>query len=39
VEFDAGALPSGVYYYRLVAADLDGSGKKLSQMKKMVLIR
>lgn len=39
VEFDAGKLSSGVYFYRLVAETLGDSPMKYSQVKKMVLMK
>jgi hypothetical protein len=37
VEFDASALPSGVYFYRLAAAGEEG--ENLTAVKKMLLVR
>ncbi len=39
VTFDASSLPSGVYYYRIQAAPLTGSGQAFSDMKKMMLVK
>jgi SdrD B-like protein/type IX secretion system substrate protein len=43
VDFDATALPSGVYFYRLTAQSLDdegvASGQTFTQVKKMMLIK
>ncbi len=39
VEFDASALSSGVYYYKIVAQDIEGSSVLFSSMKKMLLIK
>jgi hypothetical protein len=39
VDVDASALSSGVYFYRLVAEPLDGTGKLRAQTKKMMLIK
>jgi hypothetical protein len=32
-------VPSGTYFYRLLARSLDGSGRDYSEMKKMLLVR
>ena len=39
VEFDGGGLPSGVYYYRLDLAPDGATGRILTQVKKMVLMK
>ncbi len=44
IEFDAGRLPSGVYFYRLVANELseDGEatvGQPMTNVKKMILVK
>ncbi|GEM_PF-4870529 len=39
VDFDASALSSGVYFYRLDAAGTSSSKKEFHQVKKMILIR
>ncbi len=39
MEFDAGNLASGVYFYRLEAASLSDPGKTFAQVKKMLLLR
>jgi len=40
VEFDATALPSGTYFYRLQAGDPStSSGQSFVETKKMVLIK
>jgi hypothetical protein len=38
IRFDAGSLPSGVYFYRLEVIG-DNSGNSYSETKKMVLIK
>lgn len=39
VEWDAGSVATGVYFYRLEAAASDGSGRAFIQVKKMMVIR
>ena len=39
VEFDASTLSSGVYYYKIVAQDIERSSVLYSQMKKMLLVK
>ena len=39
VKFDASTLSSGVYFYQLSANPTSGSGKLLTQIKKMVLVK
>lgn len=44
VEFDAGALPSGVYFYRLTATEIGDEdegiiGQSMMSVKKMVLVK
>lgn len=39
LEFDATALPSGVYYYRLTARDRASGAQQYTSMKKMLLMR
>jgi hypothetical protein len=39
VDFDATGLPSGVYFYRLVARDAETEQVQFTSMKKMMLIR
>ncbi len=39
LEFSAENLPSGVYYYRIVAEDVEGKGVLYSSVKKMLLIK
>jgi hypothetical protein len=39
LEFDAGSLPSGVYYYRMTAAGLGDGGRQFSAMKKMIFLK
>ena len=40
IEFNAADLPSGVYFYQLIAADPStGSGQGFIQTKKMLLLR
>ena len=39
LEFDASSLASGVYYYRIVAQDVEGSSVLFSNTKKMLLIK
>ena len=47
VEWDAGDLASGIYYYQLVAGDPSagpsghrtGSGQRFNEVRKMILIR
>ncbi|MBI3195409.1 MAG: T9SS type A sorting domain-containing protein [Ignavibacteriae bacterium] len=38
-RFEAGSLPSGVYFYRLTAVPLSGSGQAFTDIKKMLLAR
>ncbi|MBI1804188.1 MAG: T9SS type A sorting domain-containing protein [Ignavibacteriae bacterium] len=39
VEFDASTLSSGVYYYRIVAEDVEGKGMLYTSTKKMTLMK
>jgi hypothetical protein len=39
VEFNAGDLASGVYFYRLTARGLEGGGSVFSGVKKMMLVK
>ncbi len=39
IDFDASMLPSGVYFYRLVADPVSASGKLTSYVKKMILLK
>ena len=39
VEFDASRLASGVYYYTIIATDVEGKNILFSNSKKMILIR
>ncbi len=39
LEFNASGLPSGIYYYRIVAEGLDGEPVQFAEMKKMVLMK
>jgi len=39
LEFNASSLPSGVYYYRIVAEDVDGKGVVYSNVRKMILVK
>ena len=39
VEFDASNLSSGVYYYRIVAEDVEENRVLLSSVKRMVLVK
>jgi hypothetical protein len=39
LEFAAGNLPSGVYYFRVTAEGLTGEGIRFTSVKKMVLIK
>ena len=39
VEFDASSLSSGVYYYTIVAQDVEGSSILFSNTKKMLLMK
>ena len=39
LEWDAGQMASGVYYYRLQVADAWDQGEIFQEIKKMVLIR
>ncbi|MBI1804187.1 MAG: T9SS type A sorting domain-containing protein [Ignavibacteriae bacterium] len=39
VEFDASQLVSGVYYYTITAADLEGKSVLFSNSKKMLLVK
>ncbi|MBI1804185.1 MAG: T9SS type A sorting domain-containing protein [Ignavibacteriae bacterium] len=39
VEFDASTLSSGVYYYKIVAEDVDASSILFSNTKKMLLMK
>ena len=39
VEFDGSYLPSGVYYYRLVAHDLEGNQPVYSAARRMLLVK
>ncbi|MBI1804857.1 MAG: HYR domain-containing protein [Ignavibacteriae bacterium] len=38
-EFDAGTLPSGIYFYRLDAIGIGEGGQSFSQIKKMLLMK
>lgn len=37
--FNGSQLSSGVYFYKLVAGDPDGSGQAFSETKRMVLVK
>ena len=39
VEFDASSLSSGVYYYRIVAGDMNGKGMLYSNTRKMLMLK
>ena len=39
LEFDASSLASGVYYYKIVAQEIDGSSILFSNTKKMLLLK
>lgn len=39
VDFDASTLASGVYFYRLVVDPVAGTGRLVSQVKKMLLVK
>ncbi|MBI4547174.1 MAG: T9SS type A sorting domain-containing protein [Ignavibacteriae bacterium] len=39
LEFDGSNLPSGVYYYRIVAENLEGESVHYSSVKKMLLLK
>lgn len=40
VDFDAGQLASGMYYYRFEAGDPSGgSGQRFQQVNKMLLVK
>ena len=39
VEFDASKMPSGVYYYRLVAASVDEKTMSYTGVKRMMLVK
>ncbi|MBI3766772.1 MAG: hypothetical protein HY277_09775 [Ignavibacteriales bacterium] len=39
LEFDGSNLPSGVYYYRIVAEEVEGKGILYSNVKKMMLVK
>ncbi|GEM_PF-4399631 len=39
LEFDGSSLPSGVYYFRIIAQDREGKGILYSGVKKMLLVR
>jgi hypothetical protein len=39
VRWDAGNLPSGAYFYRLEAVRTDGTGNRLHQTRKMLLLK
>jgi hypothetical protein len=39
IPFDASGLPSGVYYYRIIASDVDGQGIVYTGAKKMMLLK
>lgn len=39
VEFNASALPSGIYFYRIEAVSLSGESGDFIQTKKMILLR
>ena len=39
LEFDGSNLPSGVYYYRIVAEDVGGNGALNSAVKKMIQLK
>lgn len=39
LEFNASNLPSGVYYYKIVAADVEGKSVLYSNVKKMLLLK
>jgi hypothetical protein len=39
VDFDAGRLSSGVYFYRIMAAPVNGADKPMTLVRKMVLLK
>jgi len=39
VQFNAGGLSSGIYYYSLHAGSSNGSGKSFNEIKKMILLK
>jgi hypothetical protein len=39
ITFNAGSLPSGVYFYRLTAIRTDRSGQPFTQVRKMALVK
>ncbi len=39
IQWTADAIPSGVYFYRLDAQTLDGRNQRISQVKKMILLK
>ena len=39
LEFDGSGLPSGVYYYRIVAEDLETGKVQFSHVKKMLMVK
>lgn len=39
LQFEANSLPSGVYFYRIVAQDRAGSSTRFTQVKKLMLLK
>jgi hypothetical protein len=39
IKFDGSNIPSGIYFYRIIAEEVEGNKLLFSQSKKMVLVR